>query len=127
MKHYDNYIFDLDGTLIDSTSLWSEIDRKFFLRRGMDIPPHYNEEIAHVGLDKAAYITRTKYFPNEKEEDIIVIKHIISLCRELDFSPLAEGAETKEQVTRLSELGCNTVQGYYFSKPIPVEEFEKYL
>ena len=64
---------------------------------------------------------------NEKEEDIIVIKHIISLCRELDFSPLAEGAETKEQVTRLSELGCNTVQGYYFSKPIPVEEFEKYL
>ena len=64
-------IFDLDGTLIDSTSLWSKIDRDFFLKRGMDIPPHYNEEIAHVGLDKAAYITKTKYFPHEKEEDII--------------------------------------------------------
>ena len=79
-------IFDLDGTLIDSTSLWSEIDRDFFLRRGMEIPPHYNEEIAHVGLDKAAYITRTKYFPNEKEEDIIQEWKDIAIITLLMFS-----------------------------------------
>lgn len=64
----------------------------------------------------------------ERREDVIVIKYIISLARELGFVCLAEGAEVKEQVDRLRELGCEIVQGYYFSKPIPIPEFdEKYL
>jgi len=41
---------------------------------------------------------------------------------------VAEGAEEYAQVHALGELGCDVVQGYYYSKPIPVEEFEeKYL
>ena len=64
----------------------------------------------------------------ERREDVIVIKYIISLARELGFVCLAEGAEAKEQVDRLRGLGCEIVQGYYFSKPIPISEFEeKYL
>lgn len=63
-------IFDLDGTLIDSTSIWSEIDRLFFSKRGVDIPADYGKAIAHLGLDKAATYTRDHYFPDEKEEDI---------------------------------------------------------
>ncbi len=62
---------------------------------------------------------------NEKEEDIIVIRHIISLAKELGFKCLAEGAEKKGQVDRLSELGCKVIQGYYFSKPIPMDAFER--
>ncbi|MBO4395712.1 MAG: EAL domain-containing protein [Eubacterium sp.] len=61
---------------------------------------------------------------NEKEEDIIVIRHIISLAGELGFECLAEGAETVEQVDRLRELGCDIVQGYYYSKPIPMDQYE---
>ena len=61
----------------------------------------------------------------EKESDIIVVKHIISLAKELKFVCLAEGAEEKCQIDKLRELGCEVVQGYYFSKPIPIEEFEK--
>ena len=65
---------------------------------------------------------------NEKEEDIIVLRHIISLAAELGFVCLAEGAESKEQVERLRMLGCGIVQGYYYSRPLPIEEFEeKYL
>ena len=65
---------------------------------------------------------------NEKESDIIVIKHIISLAKELNFVCLAEGAEEKCQVEKLKLLGCDVVQGYYYSKPIPISEFEeKYL
>ena len=64
-------IFDLDGTLIDSTSIWADIDRLFFERRGMQIPPSYNMEIAHVGLTKAAEITKSKYVPDESIEDIM--------------------------------------------------------
>ena len=61
----------------------------------------------------------------EKENDIIVIKHIISLAKELNFLCLAEGAEEKCQVEKLKLLGCDVIQGYYYSKPIPIEEFEK--
>ena len=63
-------IFDLDGTLINSTSLWADIDYEFFKKRGLEIPPSYNEEIAHAGLQKAAEITKQKYLPNENIEDI---------------------------------------------------------
>ena len=61
----------------------------------------------------------------EREEDIIVIRHIISLAKELGFTCLAEGAETKPQVDRLRELGCEVIQGYYYSKPLPIKEYEE--
>ncbi len=110
-------IFDLDGTLIDSTSLWSEIDRNFFLRRGMEIPPHYNEEIAHVGLDKAANITRTKYFPNEKEEDIIKEWKDMSLKAYQNDIPLKEHGDEllkllKEKGVKLAIATANSKELY---------------
>ncbi|MCR5281760.1 MAG: bifunctional diguanylate cyclase/phosphodiesterase [Lachnospiraceae bacterium] len=65
---------------------------------------------------------------NERGEDITVIRLIITLARELGFVCLAEGAENKEQIDRLCSLGCDIVQGYYYSRPIPIEEYdEKYL
>ena len=64
---------------------------------------------------------------HEREEDITVLRHIIILSKELGFVTLAEGAETKAQVDRLRELGCDVIQGYYYSKPVPVDEYEKYL
>ena len=61
-------------------------------------------------------------------EDLIVIRHIISLAKELGFSCLAEGAEDRIQVDRLRDLGCEIIQGYYYSKPISIEEYtKKYL
>ena len=63
--------------------------------------------------------------PDEKKEDIIVIRHIITLAKELGFVCLAEGAESKAQIDRLRELGCEVIQGYYYSKPIALDEFER--
>ena len=65
---------------------------------------------------------------DEREEDMIVLSHIISLAKELGFACLAEGAESKDQVDRLRTFGCEIIQGYYYSKPIPIEEYQtKYL
>ncbi|MBR4180355.1 MAG: EAL domain-containing protein, partial [Treponema sp.] len=65
---------------------------------------------------------------NEHQEDITVLRLIITLAKELGFVCLAEGAETKSQVDRLRDLGCEIIQGYYYSKPIPISEYEeKYL
>lgn len=64
----------------------------------------------------------------ESEKDCGVIKHIISMGKELKLTCLAEGAEDREQVELLKEFGCEVVQGYYFDRPLPIVEFEnKYL
>ncbi len=91
-------IFDLDGTLIDSTGIWADIDRIFFARRHMEIPPTYGLEIAHVGLTKAAEITRTKYLPDEDEEDIM------QEWIDLSFEEYKERVSLKENAKELLEL-----------------------
>ena len=85
-------IFDLDGTLIDSASLWADIDKEFFHKRGMEIPPSYNEEIAHIGLQKAAELTVEKYVPDEKVEDVIKEWIDMSVHAYKETIPLKDGA-----------------------------------
>lgn len=48
----------------------------------------------------------------------------ISLAKKLNMGIVAEGIETREQVDFLAEHDCDLIQGYYFAKPMPVEEFE---
>ena len=62
---------------------------------------------------------------NEKNRAISRI--IILLAKQFDILVTAEGIETEKQLNILKELGANTGQGYYFSKPIPAKEFEKLL
>ena len=54
----------------------------------------------------------------------IIISSVISMARGLDLPVIAEGVETKEQIDKLTQMGCGIYQGYYFSKPIPVGQFE---
>ena len=56
-----------------------------------------------------------------------IIKMIINLSKTMNALTVAEGVETKEQCDFLRENGCDVVQGYYFSKPLPVEDFEKLI
>ena len=65
-------IFDMDGTLIDSTGLWHEIDKLFFAKRGMDLPKDYAQKIVHLGLRKAAELTRELYGIKETPDEIIL-------------------------------------------------------
>ncbi|MBE5878403.1 MAG: GGDEF domain-containing protein [Lachnospiraceae bacterium] len=58
----------------------------------------------------------------------VILRHIISMAKELGVHCIAEGAEEYDQVLTLKALGCDTVQGYFYSKPISTEDFEeKYL
>jgi len=60
-------------------------------------------------------------------ESMAIVKAIIDLARALDIAVVAEGVETAEQLKLLVAEGCHEVQGYYFSKPAPIENFEKIL
>ena len=70
-KEIKGIIFDLDGTLLDSCSIWSDVDEIFFKKRGIELPLDYGEAIGHIGLDKAADYTISRFHLNEKKEDII--------------------------------------------------------
>lgn len=56
-----------------------------------------------------------------------IVNNIISMASDLGIVVVAEGVETREQVEFLQETGCALVQGYYFAKPMPAEEFEAKL
>lgn len=56
-----------------------------------------------------------------------IIKCVVALAGTLKMDVTAEGVETKEQYEFLRDLGCDTIQGYYFSRPLPAEAFEKLL
>lgn len=86
-------IFDLDGTLIDSTSLWFDVDKEFFENRGMEVPENYAKEIAHIGLRAAAVHTKNKYFPNEEIENILNEWNLLSLKGYEETIPLKENAK----------------------------------
>ena len=52
---------------------------------------------------------------------------MIQIARLLEVPVIAEGVETKEQMELLKSIGCDIIQGYYFSKPLPPEEFSKLI
>ena len=62
---------------------------------------------------------------NPKVKDII--KMIINLSKMFNATSVAEGVETEAQYLFLKESGCDVIQGYYFSKPLPIEDFEKLI
>ncbi len=51
----------------------------------------------------------------------------LNLAEMMNLESVAEGVETKEQADKLRDMGCTYAQGYFYSKPIPKEEFENYL
>ena len=55
-----------------------------------------------------------------------ILKNIIRLSDELGMDSLTEGVESEEHFRMLADMGCRLFQGYYFAKPLPVEEFEAY-
>ena len=62
-----------------------------------------------------------------ERKDTRMIELIIDIAEYLKVPVIAEGVETEEQLTTLKALGCDIVQGYYFSRPVPAEEFETFI
>lgn len=63
----------------------------------------------------------------ENEEAFIVLRHTVEMLRSLKKKIVAEGVETAEMVKLLSDIGCDFLQGYYYSKPVPPDTFIMFL
>ena len=64
---------------------------------------------------------------NGNERSKTIVKNVINLSNELKLTTLTEGVETKQQYSDLIDMGCILFQGYYFAKPMPLEEFEQFI
>ena len=59
--------------------------------------------------------------------DFRLVQLILDIARNLKLTVIAEGVETENQMLMLKNAGCDVVQGYYFSRPVPPEEFERFI
>ncbi|MBQ9572456.1 MAG: EAL domain-containing protein [Acidaminococcaceae bacterium] len=61
------------------------------------------------------------------EQDFRLVQLILDIARNLKLLVIAEGVETENQMLMLKNAGCDLIQGYYFSRPLPPEEFERLI
>ena len=61
---------------------------------------------------------------SQNEEGQTILRYLIAMAKELDLTVVTEGVETLEQVNFLTEIGCDIAQGYYFSKPVSLRDFD---
>ena len=62
---------------------------------------------------------------DEDDRSSFIIEDTIAMAKHLRMQTVAEGIETRQQVDFLCSLGCDLIQGYYFARPMPIDEFER--
>ena len=62
---------------------------------------------------------------DSEERGLLIVSEVIDLAKKLDMKIVAEGIENREQVDFLAKQECDLIQGYYFAKPMPINEFEE--
>ena len=94
---------------------------------------NFNVEYASLEYIRTHHVNQLKIdktfidgiYNNKKDE--AVIKSLVSLSQELDMDIIAKGVEHENQVSFLSAINCHMIQGYYYSKPLDVADFEAFI
>ena len=81
--------------------------------------------LKEVPLDRIKLDLRFLSEAGDQERGRIIVSHVVHMVEALGTDLIAEGVETKTQAQFLSEQGCNSMQGYYFYKPMQVHDFEQ--
>lgn len=120
----ESVVFDNTNVII---KLLDDLHRNDFTLAMDDFGSGYSS----LGLLKNLEIDVMKidqtFFQNNFDEKRanIVIENIMNLAHDLGIKTVAEGVETKEQVEMLRKFGCDMIQGFYYAKPMPADEFVK--
>lgn len=64
---------------------------------------------------------------NNTERGKCIIKELVSLAKSLNIKTVMEGVENEDQVAFFKNVGCDFIQGYYFARPMPIEEYESMI
>ncbi len=77
-----------------------------------------NFKVDTLKIDRSFFVNN-----RDSERGKAVVKSVIDLAHELNMYTVAEGVELKEQIDFLKEIDCSAAQGYFYTKPMPIEEF----
>ncbi|MFD1786563.1 putative bifunctional diguanylate cyclase/phosphodiesterase [Sphingomonas floccifaciens] len=121
-----------------------EVTESVFLREGtgatqtlerlLDLGIRLSLDDFGTGYSSLGYLSRTRFSTIKIDrsfvtgaargvkEAIAIIRAVVALAQSLDMTTTAEGVETEEEHMLIKTLGCSKVQGYYFGRPLPVEE-----
>lgn len=141
LKNIEGAVFDLDGTLLDSSWVWEKVDEKFLGDRGFQVPDDYVDEISPLGAERAAVYTIERFGLNEDKDDIV--RERIEMAKkeyatEVVCKPYAK--EFLEELQKLNikmavatssdrELFMKTLEREgilkYFQKIVTVDEVER--
>ena len=99
------YLFDLDGTLIDSNGIWAEVDRTFLARRGYPYTKEYYEGVAHTIFPLAAVFTKEYCHLSESTDEIMaewmeLAKDIVEAWLDAEF----EGGRHQRRVDMIMDI-----------------------
>jgi len=107
----------------------SSLRKKSFLVSLDDFGSGYSSltMLKDIAIDKIKLDQGFLKGTDEHHRGKVVVQHVISMAKQLGITTVAEGVETHEQVHMLQMLGCDVVQGYFFSHPLQVAEYEALL
>lgn len=123
---------------ITETTLMDDVDKGIeILRKFNDMGVQLSVDDFGTGYSSLNYL---KWFPidalkidqtfvrdiNQVKENAAIVTAVTFLAHSLNLKVIAEGVETEDELVVLRELKCDEIQGYFYSKPLPVDEFEKF-
>lgn len=79
------------------------------------------------GNYKLVKVDKSLLWNADTRDGDVLLHKVMEILRSMNIQMLQEGVETKEQLDKVTGLGCDLIQGYYFSKPVPEEEFVEYI
>lgn len=103
LKQQKGYLFDLDGTLLDSMGVWEQIDVDFLTRRNIPVPEDYAQAIAPMGFRRAAEYTIARFGFSQSPEEIMEEWHQMAVEQYAHHLSLKPGA--KEYLEELKQQG----------------------
>lgn len=82
--------------------------------------------ITSLKIDRS-FISDLESTDNEESVDAAIVRSVVAVGKSLDLISIAEGVETYSQVEAVRQIGCEQAQGYFFAKPLPLDEIEALL
>lgn len=136
MKKYDIKKDEIEleiteGTILSDNTVIKQVIRKIKKAKFKILVDDFGTGYSSISMLKSLDIDGIKidrsFIVDETEKGKEILKYVVKLGKSLNLNLTAEGVETKEQLDYLRKLNCDIIQGFYFSKPLAIEDFKKFI
>ena len=120
-----------EGTILSDNTVIQKVIKKLKKSNFKILVDDFGTGYSSISMLKSLDIYGIKidrsFISDESEKGKEILKYVAKLGHSLNFQITAEGVETKEQLEYLKKLNCDIIQGYYFSRPLSVDNFKKFV